>query len=350
LTIPALSDSGIGEYSIQDVGGSQAHAGMFGHHLKNRDRIMPIIAYQSFNANASSIHGLASVTDQRFTRDTKKRRVADENEVLQLPIDPENLNTPIEGPANKVPVDGSSERMTTSALVGGQISSVWQNVNREMGHREIGQRMPDIMVCGELDMAHEDFKSIVRGALDIEASPQTKACQCFSRISQNTHAARINRLGFGPGYVGYSVLGLNVVFVHVPNAIATDKEQVKVFYRAIATSLLTDGNVIHLVIGDTNQPSLQFTEAALNDAFTTKSYKNALPDSEVRPADIYQYKAGQKRPREEGTNSAATKMYDVAVYRSDVVKLVGTPVYLSQSSTGQTSTDHCGVVVEIELV
>ena len=304
---------------------------------------MPIIAYQSFNANSSTNHGLASVSDQQFTREAKKRRIEAGDEVLQLPTGPDDLTMAIEGPAHLVPVDGSSQKLSTINLVAGQISAVWQNV-----YRVKNQNMPDIMVCGELDISHTDFQSVVRGALDIEASPQTRACQSFSRISQSKHGSQIKRLGFGAGYVVYSVLNLNVVFVHVPNSIAVKKGEVQIFYQSIATSLLAGGKIIHLVIGDTNQPSQGFTESALNEAFGITAYKNALVGSGIEATDIYQVKGTKKRPREGGTNSTATKMFDVAIYRSDVVKLVGEPIYLSQASTGQTATDHCGVVVEIE--
>ena len=49
-----------------------------------------------------------------------------------------------------------------------------------------------------------------------------------------------------------------------------------------------------------------------------------------------------------GFNSVATKMYDIAVYRSDTVVLKQATAYLSQSSGGVTVTDHCGLAVEIE--
>ena len=216
-----------------------------------------------------------------------------------------------------------------------QIASLWQNVYRVLG------AMPSIMVCGELDGAHSDFASFVEGGLDIESSPATKACQCFTRISQTVFGSQIVRLGFGEGYVAYSVSGLNIVFVHVPNRIATKQSDVELFYQDIASRASSGGTTIHLVIGDTNQSSLGFTEGALNNAFSTGAYKNALGSASVSPSDLYGVS-------QSGTNSTGTKMYDVAVYRSDAVKLVAGPAYISQMSTGLTVTDHCGVAVQIE--
>ncbi len=65
---------------------------------------MPLIAYQSFNANASKDHGLAATSMQRFTKDTNEYVTGQGHKALKLPYDPSNLSTPIEGPAHLVPI------------------------------------------------------------------------------------------------------------------------------------------------------------------------------------------------------------------------------------------------------
>jgi hypothetical protein len=101
------------------------------------------------------------------------------------------------------------------------------------------------------------------------------------------------------------------------------------------------GKMIDLVIGDTNQGSFNFTASVLNVAFGTNAYKNATAGASVNKIDNFNVV-------EKGTNSNATKMYDVAVYRSDMVALKQPTAYLSQSSGAVTVTDHCGLGVYIE--
>jgi hypothetical protein len=52
---------------------------------------------------------------------------------------------------------------------------------------------------------------------------------------------------------------------------------------------------------------------------------------------------------EKGTNSTGSKMYDIAVYRSDIVDLKKGTAYVSQSSSSVTITDHCGLGLNVEL-
>lgn len=318
---------------------------------------MPLIAYQSFNANSSKDHGLAATSLQHFTKRTNSHVSGLGHRALVLPHDSGNLATPIEGPANLVPIrpfapqsgqkrgrEGGSDappakrRKTEdqAALVfGSQISLLWQNFYREFG------MMPSIMVCGELDSSHADFSGLVSGQnMDIKAIPSARASQSFTAISQTASAAEF--LGDGEGFTVYSVANMNIVFVHVPNRIAKNKDKTKAFYKNISRAMLENGKIIHLVIGDTNQSSADFTRQALNDAFQTTAYQNALEGGTISAVDNYMVTG-------KGTNSTGTRLYDVAVYRSDVVELKKPVAYLSQSSNAVTVTDHYGLGVVIEL-
>ncbi len=319
---------------------------------------MPLIAYQSFNANSSKEHGLAATSLQQFTKQTNTHVTQKKHKALVLPSDARNLATPIEGPANLVPVkplpdkkrkrgddnDGkpaakrvkSDEPLEqTGPVFGSHISSMFQHFFRQFG------KMPSILVCGEFDTSHPDFSDVVgSNEMEVEAHPSQKACQSFSSFSPSANGNKC--VAEGNGYVVYSVSNMNIVFVHVPNAIAKKKEATKKFYKDIAQELLSNGKIIHLVIGDTNQGSADYTKQALNDAFATTAYTNALQGKTVTKIDNYNVKEG-------GTNAKGTQLYDVAVYRSDVVELKTPVAYISQSSNAVTVTDHCGLAVSIEV-
>ena len=319
---------------------------------------MPLIAYQSFNANSSKDHGLAATSLQRFTMETNEYVTGKGHMALVLPHNAGSLAVPIQGPANLVPIQpiqpsgagasakgkpgpaddrGRNRQKTEGQTVhvfGSQISLLWQNFYREFG------MMPSLMVCGEFDSSHADFEGVVGTEhVTVQAVPAAKACQSFTAISQNEVAARCR--GSGEGYVVYSLAGLNIAFVHVPNKIARDKAATIAFYTHIAQFVLGSGQIIHLVIGDTNQSSAHFTMQALNAAFSCDAYKNAQDGKTITKIDNYHV-------TERGTNSKGTELYDVAVYRSDLVS-VKSVAYLSQSSSAITVTDHCGLGVVAEL-
>lgn len=296
---------------------------------------MPLIAYQSLNANSSKSAGLSSIRMQRFTRETNARVTELKHEALVLPHDTRDLATPIEGPANKVRIAELASSSHTYEVFGAQIALTWQNFQRQFA------AMPDVMVIGELDMSHPEMVGLVGGeGVAVSSFSARKACQSFTAISQGPLAAQIKLLKSGTGYVGYSVGGLVVVFVHVPNAIAKSRNETETFYFQIAHALNVQGNVIDLVLGDTNQGSFGFTADALNTAFGTSAYRNAVDAPSVSPIDNWNVTQG-------GTNSVATRMYDIAVYRSDLVELKQAASYVSQSSGGVTATDHCGLAVEV---
>jgi hypothetical protein len=202
--------------------------------------------------------------------------------------------------------------------------------------------MPDIMVVGEFDASDPDFGNLLGGSnITVTPHPAKKACQSFTAISQNRVAANIRPLTQGEGYVAYAVGTMVVVFVHVPNKVAAKSADAQQFYRNIAHALGEKGKVIDLFIGDTNQPSFGFSAQALNMAFGTDAYVNASGKSGITKFDNWNVQEG-------GTNSVGTKMYDIAVYRSDMVDLLAGPAYISQSSAAVTVTDHCGLALRIE--
>lgn len=297
---------------------------------------MPIIAYQSFNANASSNHSLAATSLQRFTRDTNAHVTGQGHQALVLPTLPKEggITSPVYGPAHLKPIESLGSTQAVSVF-GAQIALLWQNFYRQFGG------MPDIMVCGEMDMSHPDFTGLVMDEnVKVESFAAKKACQSFTAISQAPLGCKA--VLEGEGSVVYLLGRLVVVFVHVPNRIARNDQLTQQFYRDIAESIKGHGGVIHLVIGDTNQGSAGFTADVLNTAFSTKAYKNASSTGQIEKIDNHNV-------TERGTNSTGSKMYDVCVYRSDLVRLLAGPFYLSQSTGAVTVTDHCGLGVQVEL-
>lgn len=296
---------------------------------------MPVIAYQSFNANSSKNHGLSALTLQRFTKDTNKYVTAKGHQALVLPSDTMDISTPIEGPAELKPIEVLVDKQPL-IVFGSQIALLWQNFFRQFGE------MPDIMVCGEMDSSNSDFSSVVTDPnVALTAHPAKMACQSFTAISQSAVASKLLFIKAGEGFVLYMVGDLVVCFVHVPNKIATSKSAVEQFYFEIATYVKLLGAIIHVVLGDTNQPSFNFTASCLNVAFKTDAYVNANNGSSVEKIDNWNV-------TEKGTNSTGTKMYDIAVYRSDLVDLKKETAYVSQSSSAVTITDHCGLGLHVE--
>jgi hypothetical protein len=245
-----------------------------------------------------------------------------------------DISTPIEGPAELKPIEVLVDKQPL-IVFGSQIALLWQNFYRVFGE------MPDIMVCGEMDSSNSDFSSVVTDSkVTLTPHPAKMACQSFTAISQSTVASKLLCIKAGEGFVLYLVDNLVVCFVHVPNKIATSKTAVQQFYFDIATHVKLLGAVIHVVLGDTNQPSFNFTASCLNVAFKTEAYVNANNGSNVVKIDNWNV-------TEKGTNSTGTKMYDIAVYRSDAVELKKETAYVSQSSSSVTITDHCGLGLNV---
>ncbi|WP_237212916.1 hypothetical protein [Falsiroseomonas oryziterrae] len=295
---------------------------------------MPVIAYQSFNANSSTTHNLQSISNQHFTKQTNARVTREQHGALVLPTAPGNLVAPVEGPAHLRPIEAlGAGSHGSNTVFGTQITLAWQNFYRSFG------QMPDIMTIGELDTSHSDFAGMISDP-NVRVSPHAnnKASQSFTVISQTAVASQLAVLATGVGYVVYSVGGLVVAFVHVPNKLAGSQGATSTFYNGIAAAI-GGSHPIHLVIGDTNQPNAAHTVMALNSSFNTAAYRNALEGKKIAPVDNYLVTQG-------GTNSTGTQIYDIAVYRSDLCALDDL-AYLSQSSGAVTVTDHCGLGVKI---
>lgn len=298
---------------------------------------MTIIAYQSFESNTSSTHNAAAIFQKQFTMQTNAR-VAGNVNALVYPTIPEDPSTIVQGPAALVPVGQLSPLSSASiSPLRSQIEQIYQNSTRAL-HDEI-----DLLVCGELDIgSHGDFAAMrAFPGLTTHTTHAAKNCQCFTAFTSSGRGAQSKVICEGVGYLCIEIDRLCVLFVHVPNAFATDRIATARFYMGIIQEAVSKGyRGIDVVMGDTNQASADQTRACLEDAkgATGAQYVNAFSGSTIEPVDNYLH-------RESGTNSAGTKMYDVAVYNQASVRL-NRIVHFSQSSSGTTATDHMGIAID----
>lgn len=299
---------------------------------------MTIIAYQSFESNASSTHDAQAIFQNQFTRKTNAR-VAGNVNALVYPTIPEDPATIVQGPAQLVTVGQLAPRSSASlGPLRAQIEQIYQNSTRAL-HDEI-----DLLVCGELDVAgHDDFAALrAFPGLSTHTTLASKNCQCFTSFTSSGRGAQSKVVAEGIGYLCIDIGGLCVLFVHVPNEFATDRIRTAQFYARIIQEAVGKGyGAVDLVIGDTNQGSADQTRACLDDAkgSTGADYANAFTGGAIEPVDNYLHS-------ESGTNSSGKKMYDVAVYNRATVR-VQRVVYFSQSSSGTTATDHMGIAIDI---
>ncbi len=183
---------------------------------------------------------------QRFTRDINAQVTGQGHQALVLLTLPKEggITSPMYGPAHLKPIESLGSTQAVSALCA-QIALLWRNFYRQFGG------MPDIIVCGEMEMSHPDFTGLVMdGNVKVEGFATAKACQSFTAISQAPRGCKA--VLQGEGCVVYLIGKLVVVFVHVPNRIAHDAKVTQQFYRGIAESIKGHGGIIHQVIGDTN--------------------------------------------------------------------------------------------------
>jgi hypothetical protein len=352
---------------------------------------MPIIAYQSFNANASHDHGLKAMLNQTFTRAAQAHMEEYKHQSLVIPHDMHNMAKAYIGPPEKkTPVDIKTfEKQNADAFIayveqfrsdylidlsvdellkrpdimekmqdymisqtvgvfGSQIAAVWGNFARHFEGRK-----PDIMVCGEIDASHPDLaKAFTSPDITVKVAAAKKACQSFSVISQSALGSKVNYLGEDTGYVACSVMDINVLFVHVPNALCQKRDEMVSWYSNIAKRFGSSCMTLDLVIGDTNQASGDFTRDVLSKAFGVL-YGNALgSEKQITKVDsVFATPMNAKGPyanvAEGGTNAGGTKMFDVAVFNTQTIK-ANKVVYVSQASSGVTITDHSGLGVDVE--
>lgn len=363
---------------------------------------MPIFSYQSFNAGSSKTHDLKSLTAQGFTVETHDHLAAsaDRNRLIypslhDLHFNPKDYpnglpadrhGQPVQGPAALVgmaPVGTISQANVSTAnffeMMKQKVLQNQQAVYRQM------KSMPQVTAFGELDGAHEDFSTMNEYvASDLQGATNVKAaCQNFSVYCANS--ANVTCVGTGEGWYAIRYLKYTVVFVHVPNrlmkskrapaaapaktaslkgvphlqvkppqptpyakpgpVVETTEDRLVKFYKDIADTILKNGGgVIDIVMGDTNQSSGGVTPNVVSQA-TNQTFKNAH-EGAINPIDGYNVSVG-------GTNSKGNKMYDVAVYNANTVKLKKI-CYWSQLTPfgdgGQVAavTDHMGLAVEVE--
>lgn len=347
---------------------------------------MPVVAYQSFNANTAKDHNIESTSFQQHTMGANKNAVANEQNVLvlpKLPDEAQNVLDPVHGPAQLLPVrplcplekaaksgsvsdkksggkrkrgDDDEEALTSAKKTrlsearlaqGSHLQTVFQRVYRQFG------ATPDLLVIGELDVSHEEYKSIVDDArVRVTAHPNPMACQSFSSFSDTRLASQAELKHTGVGYVVYSVGRATIAFVHVPNELAGNKEKTQIFYEDMVREIRgSSGKCINMIIGDTNQPAFSHTLGCLNasTAFKVCEFQSAFANKAVL-VDTYSTgpNAINTHMAVKGTNSVATKMFDIAVYCTKCIK-VEEAVHFSQSGTSTTVTDHAGIAVKFTV-
>ncbi|WP_444903010.1 hypothetical protein ACJJIU_14550 [Microbulbifer sp. CnH-101-E] len=310
---------------------------------------MPTFAYQSINSNASTNHDVGASNSQHFTRVTHNHQAANQSPWLLVMPTAKGLapHTPLYGPAQLVsqaPVGymakGQHSNSQFLTMVEGKARQTHQHLYRSL------RKTCDLLVYGEMDGANSEWSSMQQHAGALVGSSSTgKACNSFS-----VHAAKTTQhqvLGSGMGWIAVKTGNVNAVFVHVPNSIAKSEGQATLFYQNINKYLLQQGHgAIDLVMGDTNQGSNSFTPSVISRA-TNMIFHDAHPASEVTPSDSHQRSFS-------GTNSTASKKYDVAVYNTATINIVNVD-YLSQSTAvnidgvnmAAAVTDHMGIFVDV---
>ncbi|WP_445355806.1 hypothetical protein ACJJI5_06110 [Microbulbifer sp. EKSA008] len=212
-------------------------------------------------------------------------------------------------------------------------------------YRSLGQTC-DLLVYGEMDGSNSEWSSMQQHAGNLVGSNTTgKACNSFSIHAANTTQHTI--LGSGMGWTAVRSGNINVVFVHVPNSIAKKQSDAISFYRFINNQVIHGGyGTIDLVMGDTNQGTDSFTEDVLSRA-TGSTFSDAHSSASIQPSDSYERSFS-------GTNSTASKKYDVAIYNTSTIRVnqVGylsqsTPVAVNDASMSAAVTDHMGIFISV---
>lgn len=305
-----------------------------------------VIAYQSLNSNSSSNHGVSASNSQTFTRKTHDQ-VAQSTEpwMLSLPTaEGVSPNVPIQGPAQLLPTapsgfmnKGLNSDSQFLSMVEGKARQIHQNLIRAFPNVSC-----DLLVFGELDSSNSEWSSIQGNAGPLlHSSNPAKACNCFSVHNTGAFSSKIAE---GTGWLAVACGNVVAVFVHVPNSIAKSESGTISFYQEINTAVLSKGKgAIDVIMGDTNQSSSDFTPRIVSKALGV-TFNDAHPSSSIKPFDAHETSFG-------GTNSTASKKYDVAVYNTTSVKKIEA-IYLSQFSrvgSGVAAvTDHMGICVYLE--
>lgn len=313
---------------------------------------MPVFAYQSLNSSAKTDRGVSASNSQKFTADTHNNIAAGGGRwMLAMPV-AEGVapDIPIHGPAQLLPSaqldyiqKGKHTNISFRKMVEGKARQNHQHLIRSLGRCSL-------MVYGEMDGNHSEWQSMQEHAGNLlGAFSSGKACNSFSVHTNGSASHQI--LGQGMGWIALKSDGIRALFVHVPNSVATKEALTKKFYSDIHNNLLgvAGGGVIDVIMGDTNQPRLGYTQE-MASAATGQNFSVFHQGKDIQPEDAYQRSFG-------GTNSNATKKYDVAVYNTATVK-IDDLVYLSQctevagasGSLAVAITDHMGIGIRIEKI
>lgn len=310
---------------------------------------MPVFAYQSLNSGNNTDHGVHASNSQGFTEKTHNNIAAGGGRwMLAMPVaEGVSPDVPIHGPAQLLPSaqknyiqKGKHTDVSFRKMVEGKARQTHQHLIRSLGQCSL-------MVYGEMDGNHSDWQSMQNHAGNLlGAFSSGKACNSFSVHTNGSGSHQI--LGQGMGWIALKSDGIRALFVHVPNSVATQESLTKKFYRDIQDSLLgvAGGGVIDVIMGDTNQPRLGYTQEVVSAA-TGQNYSVFHQGKDIQPEDAYQRSFG-------GTNSSASKKYDVAVYNTATVKIEDM-VYLSQctevagenGSLAAAVTDHMGIGIKV---
>lgn len=334
--------------------------------------MVAVIAYQSLNSNSSTDHDLAASTSQYFLRNAQRTLSSlygENSGALKYPVNPEiSPHEAIQGPAQLVPVaEGSfmdvqkpskkrkrsemesdieaefeEAQARTLSMVQGKARQIYQQAYRDV-HEPC-----DLIVFGELDSTHPDWKTIPASAgKRVKASIRPKACNCFSLHSSGADA-KVQFIDEGEGWCAAKCKGVIVVFVHVPNSLATKRDQAITFYKKIKNAVLQSphGGVIDIVMGDTNQSSESFSPDVISKGLDL-AFLDAHNSGHILPTDTW----AENPVLHSGTNSADSKKFDVAVYNTATVKSIKVK-YFTQlsfaSAKAAAYTDHMGILVKVE--
>lgn len=324
-----------------------------------------VIAYQSLNSNVSHEHSIEASTSQAHTRKAQKTLSKKSPNPIALRYPVYNDGKPdiaIHGPAellktapedfmdtgsrgrkrkrSEMEADSANQKML--GMFHGKALQIYQ-----LAQREFGQPC-NLLTFGELDASHKSWVDAekVAGKL-VHVSTFPKACNCFSLHSANS-ANTTKFIAEGDGWVAALCNGLRVVFVHVPNSLATDPTKAKKFYTEIKNTVLssvgTGGGVIDLVMGDINQPHALFSPTNISAGLGGKFSDGHASTTPIAPVDTYKAKF-------KGTNSVDTKKFDVAIYNTATVEKIEVRYFSQLSHVAKSAaayTDHMGILVRVK--
>lgn len=341
-------------------------------HTKEEYPMTAVIAYQSLNSNSASEHGLAASTSQAHLRQAQRTLAAlypEKSGALKYPTNTDiEPHVALQGPAQLVPVadaafmdvnkpskkrkrDAADDetdkgfqeaKSRTLSMVEGKALQIYQQAYRDV-HAQC-----DLIVFGELDSTHPDWGSITATAgKRVKSSIRTKACNCFSLHSSGSDS-HVKFIAEGEGWCAAKCKGVIVVFVHVPNSLATKRDQAITFYKKIKNAVLQapHGGVIDLVMGDTNQSSESFSPDVISKGLDL-TFLDGHTSGHILPTDTW----AKKPVLHSGTNSVNSKKFDVAVYNSATVKSIKVKYFTQLSFASKQAaayTDHMGILVKVE--